>query len=74
MFSSLIMPIFTILQWNAQGMNSHGLELIQFVSNNNKAIAVMCLAHLVEIRQDGAKLRQFLMRYGQTAQKVHCPL
>ena len=42
-------------------------------SLSNKAIAVMCLAHLDEIRLDGAKLCHFLNHCGRTAQKVHWP-
>ena len=40
--------------------------------NVNKAIAVMCLTHLVEIRQDGAKLHVslFLKRYSRQEKSI----
>ena len=41
MFSSLTMPIFTTLQSNAQGINSHGIELIQFVNDNTNTFHVL---------------------------------
>ena len=40
---SILMSIFFILQWNAQGMNGHGPELIQFLSNDVKTIHVICI-------------------------------
>ena len=35
------MPIFTTLQSNAQGINSHGIELIQFVNDNTNTFHVL---------------------------------
>ena len=35
--------MFTILQWNAQGMNSHGQELIQFLGNSRETFHVLCI-------------------------------